>query len=256
MRRLIAVVAVAALALMACDTSEPASRPEAPAAVPVSNAASSPGAGGDYAPDIDPADFVDSIDNRYFPLEPGTVIRLEGRTEDGVEKEKIVVTHRTREVMGVTTTIVKDIMRVEGELAEVTEDWYAQDSDGNVWYFGEDTAEYENGKSINTHGSWEAGVDGALPGIIMSADPQVTQSYRQEFYEGEAEDMFWVVETGLEKSVPLGDYTDVVHVLEWTPLEPRIVVEKFYAPGIGLLSETALSGGKENVELLEITPPR
>ena len=255
MRRLIAVVAVAELALTACDTSEPATRPEAPPAVPLSSTASSPEPSGAYAPDIDPAGFVDSIDNPYFPLEPGTVIRLEGRTEDGIEKEKIVVTDRTREVMGVTTTIVKDVMRVEGELAEVTEDWYAQDSEGNVWYFGEETAEYEDGKPINTHGSWEAGVDGALPGIIMSADPQVTQSYRQEFYEGEAEDMFWVVETGLKKSVPLGDYTDVVHVLEWTPLEPRIVVEKFYAPGIGLLSETALSGGKENIELLEITKP-
>ncbi|HJR45790.1 MAG TPA: hypothetical protein VJ927_09315 [Actinomycetota bacterium] len=249
MRMIASIVALVFLAA-ACSSNEPKSRHDEA----MRTAASAP-TRGRYRPAIDPDDFVREIDNRYFPLEPGTVIKLRGDTEDGVEQERIVVTDRTREVMGVTTTVVKDIMRVEGELAEVTEDWYAQDVEGNVWYFGEDTAEYENGKPINTHGSWEAGVDGALPGIIMSADPQVTDSYRQEFYKDEAEDMFWVVETGLRKSVPLGAYDDVVHVLEWTPLEPRIVVEKFYAPGVGLLSETALSGGKENVELLEITKP-
>jgi len=208
-----------------------------------------------YTVDIDPADFVDRVDNPYFTLEPGTVFRLRGETEDGIERETVTVTDRTRTVMGVQTTVVKDVMRTNGEISELTHDWYAQDREGNLWYFGEATAEYENGKVLNHHGAWEAGVDGALPGIILNANPQVTDSYRQEFYTGEAEDMFWVVATGETKSVPLGRFEDTVKVMEWTPLEPKIVVTKTYAPGVGLLSERALSGGKENVQLIEVRHP-
>jgi hypothetical protein len=215
---------------------------------PISN-----GAG--YSVDIDPANFVDRIDNPYFPLEPGTVFRLRGATEEGIEHETVRVTDRTRMVMGVRTTVVEDVMRTDGEISESTHDWYAQDREGNVWYFGEDTAEYKNGRVLNRHGSWEAGADGALPGIIMSAEPHVTDSYRQEFYEGEAEDMFWVVATGETRSVPLGRFDDTLRVIEWTPLEPGIVVEKTYAPGVGLLSERALSGGRENVRLIEVQGP-
>jgi hypothetical protein len=212
-------------------------------------------AGSSYDPDINPEVFVAAVDNPFFTLEPGTVFKLRGETEDGVEEETITVTNRTKQVMGVTTTVVKDVMRVDGEVAEYTFDWYAQDRDGNVWYFGEDTAEYENGKVTSRSGSWEAGVDGALPGIIMNADPQVTDSFRQEYYEGEAEDMYWVVETGMTVKVPAGRYDDVVRTLEWTPLEPGIVVEKYHAPGVGLISEKALSGAKEVVQLLEVTGP-
>jgi hypothetical protein len=208
-----------------------------------------------YSVDIDPANFVDRIDNPYFPLEPGTVFRLWGATEDGIERERVRVTDRIRMVMGVRTTVVEDVMKTDGKVSESTEDWYAQDREGNVWYFGEDTAEYENGRILNRNGSWEAGVDGALPGIIMSAQPRVTDSYRQEYYEGQAEDMFWVVATGETTSVPLGRFDDTLKVIEWTPLEPGIVVEKTYAPGVGLLSERALSGGRENVRLLEVRGP-
>ena len=208
-----------------------------------------------YDPDINPDDFVSEIDNTYFPLVPGTVFELKGATEDGVERETITVTHRTREVMGVRTTVVKDVARVDGEVAEFTYDWYAQDSDGNVWYFGENTAEMENGEVLNHHGSWEAGLDGALPGIIMNADPQVLDSHRQEYYEGEAEDMYWVVAEGETATAPAGTFEDAIRTLEWNPLEPRIVVEKLYAPGVGLVSERALSGGKEIVKLLSVTGP-
>jgi hypothetical protein len=208
-----------------------------------------------YEVDVNPGDFVEEIDNPYFPLVPGTVFRLRGVTTEGVENETIKVTDRTKTVMGVRTTVVKDVMRTNDEISELTSDWYAQDREGNVWYFGEDTAEYENGRLLNRHGAWEAGVDGALPGIIMNANPQVTDSHRQEYYEGEAEDMFWVVSTGGSEKVPFGQFEDVVTTLEWTPLEPNIVVEKRYAPGIGLLSERALSGGKENVRLLEVSEP-
>jgi hypothetical protein len=220
---------------------------------PVSAASSSVCSG--YSPVVDPSNFVSVIDNPYFPLEPGTVWRLRGLVEDGVEKERIRVTEDTKGILGVTTTVVKDVVRVDGEIAEFTLDWYAQDRDGNVWYFGEDTAEYKNGEVVSTGGSWEAGVDGALPGIIMNADPQVTDSFRQECYEGEAEDMFWVVATGGTRKVPAGTFENVVRTLEWTPLEPRIVVEKFHAAGVGLIAERALSGGLEEVELLEMTKP-
>jgi hypothetical protein len=238
-------MATLALALLATSCNGDASTPRRAAAI-------EPAGDDPYSVEIDPADFVAVIDNPYFPLAPGTVFRLRGETEEGIEREKITVTHDTRVVMGVTTTVVKDVMRVGGEIVESTYDWYAQDVEGNVWYFGEDTAEYSDGEVTSRDGSWKAGVDGALPGIIMSAAPQVTDSYRQEFFAGEAEDMFWVVQTGLTKSVPHGRFDDVVRVLEWTPLEPRVVVEKFYAPGVGLISEHALSGGTENVELLDV----
>ncbi len=208
-----------------------------------------------YDAGIDPAEFVERIDNPYFSLEPGTVFRLRGATEEGIERETITVTDRTKEILGVTTTVVRDVARVRGEVKELTYDWYAQDRDGNVWYFGENTAEYEDGRIVSRSGSWRAGVDGAEAGVIMNADPRVTDSFRQEYYEGEAEDMYWVVATGDTKSVPLGEFDRVIRTLEWTPLEPRIVVEKFYAPGLGLLAERALSGGKEIVELLDIDRP-
>jgi hypothetical protein len=210
---------------------------------------------GDYDVQIDPADFVPVIDNPLFPLKPGTVFRLRGVTKDGVERETIKVTSRTKEVLGVSTTVVIDEVLMDGELHELTEDWYAQDRAGNVWYFGEATAEYEGGKIVSTDGSWKAGVDGAQPGIIMSADPQISDSFRQEYYPGEAEDMFWVVEMGGSHTVPFGSFRDVVQVLEWTPLEPNVVVQKIYAPGTGLIAERALSGGTEVVELLSVTYP-
>ena len=211
--------------------------------------------GSPYEVDIDRGDFVTQIDNPYFPLVPGTVFELKGETEDGVERETITVTHRTREVMGVRTTVIKDVIRVDGKIAEYTYDWYAQDKDGNVWYFGENTAEMENGKVVNRHGSWEAGVDGAMPGIIMNADPQVLDSHRQEYYAGEAEDMYWVVADHEIVSAPAGTFDDAIRTLEWNPLEPRIIVEKFYAPDVGLVAERALSGGTEVVELLSIDGP-
>jgi hypothetical protein len=249
-RTLIATVLLATTAA-ACDGSSNAASPLAkPAASPSETAAES-----EYAPDIDPADFVTTIDNELFPLLPGTIFKLRGATVDGIERETITVTDKTKEVMGVTTTVVKDVMRVDGEIAEYTFDWYAQDVEGNVWYFGEDTAEYENNKIVSREGSWEAGVDGAEPGIIMSADPQPTDSYRQEYYKGHAEDMFWVVATGVAVKTPLGSFEDAVQVLEWTPLEPKIVVEKLYVAGTGLVSEHALSGSKENVRLVEVIRP-
>lgn len=206
-----------------------------------------------YSVQIEPASFVDRIDNPYLPLEPGTRWVLKGKSDEGKEIDTIEVLERTRKVMGVTTTVVLDVVTLDGELAEKTWDWYAQDIQGNVWYFGEKTAEYENGKKISTHGAWEAGVDGALPGIIMAADPQVNVASRQEYYPGEAVDMSWVVRTNITKKTPYARFKDVIHTLEWSPLEPDVVGEKFYAPGVGLIWERNLAGGFEFFELVEVT---
>jgi hypothetical protein len=252
-RLILGAIAVFALVAASCNSDSSPNNTalgttESPSTSPVAVASN-------YAPDINPNDFVATIDNPLLPLEPGSVFKLRVETEDGVEHETITVTDRTKEVMGVTTTVVRDVVSVGGEPVEFTYDWYAQDKEGNVWYFGEDTAEYEDGKVVSRAGSWEAGVDGAQPGIIMNADPQINDAYRQEYYVSEAEDMYWVVGTDESKSVPFGDFDDVVHTLEWTPLEPKIVVEKFYAPGVGLITEHALSGGKENVQLVDVVKP-
>jgi hypothetical protein len=255
-RRTRVALVIAALALVAasCDSGESSDSPSAPGDEAAAGAPSVTSAS-EYRPDINPDDFVDAIDNPWFTLTPGAVFKLRVETEDEIERETITVTDRRKEVMGVSTTVVRDVISVGGEPVEFTYDWYAQDREGNVWYFGEDTAEYEDGKLVSREGSWEAGVDGAQPGIIMNADPHIHDAFWQEFYKGEAEDMYWVVGTGESKSVPVGDFDDVLHTLEWTPLEPKIVVEKFYAQGVGLIAERALSGGKENVELVKVTEP-
>jgi hypothetical protein len=241
-----ALALVAALLLAGCTGSEPSARPEATPPVPTFQETAE-----GYSVEIHPQGFVETIDNPYMPFTPGSSWRLEGMTEDGREVDTITVTDQTREVMGVTTTVVRDVVKLEGSLVEKTWDWFAQDLRGNVWYFGEDTAEYEEGKIVSRSGSWEAGVDGALPGIVMPAEPLVNDTSRQEYYEGEAEDMGWVVQTGISREVPLGSFEGAIRVLEWSPLEPRIVVEKYYAPDVGLLGEHALSGGLENFELVE-----
>jgi hypothetical protein len=166
---------------------------------------------------------------------------------------EVVVLDERREVMGIQATVVRDTVSVAGEVVEDTYDWYAQDRDGNVWYLGEDTKEYDNGEVVSTQGAWAAGVDGARPGIVMQAHPEVGQAYRQESYEGEAEYLAEVIETGLSKSIALGDYDDVVVIEEWNPLEPDVVEHKYYAPGVGPIAEEKGAGGAEAVELKEFS---
>jgi hypothetical protein len=206
----------------------------------------------DTEPDIDPEYFVAIIDNPYFPLTPGTTYTYEGETEDGTETVEVYVTGDTKEVMGVTCIVVRDRDYLDEELIEETYDWYAQDSDGNVWYFGEDSAEYEDGEVVSTEGSWEAGVDGAEPGIIMEADPRVGDTYRQEYYEDEAEDMGAVVALDESVSVPYGNFDDCLQTLDWNPLEEDSEEYKYYAEGIGLVLETD-EEGEEALELVSIT---
>lgn len=205
-----------------------------------------------YNVEIDPANFVGKIDNPYYPLSPGTTFVYEGKTEDGLEHTETSVTHETKVILGVTCVEVNDKVTVDGQLKEETLDWYAQDKEGNVWYFGEDTKEYENGKVSSTQGSWEAGVDSAQPGIIMKANPQVGESYRQEYYKGEAEDMAEITSMTGSNSVPFGSFDNLLVTKEWTPLEPDIVANKYYSKGVGLILEETVKGGSERVELIDI----
>ncbi len=210
-----------------------------------------PGDGGDYQPDISAEDFVDTVDNPYFPLAVGSRWVYEGTSEDETERVEIVVTDERKEVMGVSATVVRDSVYVDDELAEDTYDWFAQDREGNVWYLGEESQDIENGEVVSTEGSWEAGVDGALPGIVMPADPQVGDAFRQEFYEGEAEDMFEVLRLGESLTVPAGSFEDVLVTQDWNPLEPEAIEEKYYARGVGKLREVSVAGEQEEVELIE-----
>jgi hypothetical protein len=154
--------------------------------------------------------------------------------------------------MGVNTTVVRDQVFVDGELAEDTFDWYAQDRQGNVWYFGEDSREIENGKVVSTEGSWEAGVDGAKPGIVMLGEPRVGDAYRQEFYRGEAEDQARVLALGESMTVPYGSFDQVLVTEDRNPLEPRLLENKLYAPGVGVVLERLVRGGWEILRLVEV----
>jgi hypothetical protein len=230
------------------------------ALVLVSGCGSSSSAGGGakqtsgkaYAPSIEPAGFTTEIDNEYFPLEPGTTFVYEGKTEDATEGDTVRVTSHRRNVMGVECVVVEDRVIEDGELTEKTYDWYAQDEQGNVWYFGEDSREYENGKVKSTEGSWEAGKDGAEPGIIMPSDPKTGETYRQEYYKGEAEDMAKALKLDGSVEVPYGSFDNVLVTDEWTPLEPNIAEHKYYAPGVGNVLEVAVEGPKERLELVDV----
>jgi len=153
--------------------------------------------------------------------------------------------------------VVRDVIRRrDGSIAEKTRDWYAADNDGNVWYFGEATATYdEHGNLESREGSWQAGVDGAVAGTIMPADPRPTDAYRQEFYRGHAEDQAWIVQRNGSATVPYGKVRNVVRSYEWTRLEPRVVSLKLYAPGLGIVREKDVAGGSELVELVAVTRP-
>lgn len=202
---------------------------------------------------LDPGNFVSVIDNPYFPLEPGTTFIYRGETEGTPTRNVTTVTSDTKVILGVTTTVVHDQAYEDGVLVEDTFDWYAQDKDGNVWYFGEDTKELdESGNVISTEGSWEAGVGGAEPGIIMEANPKKGDKYQQEFAADVAEDMAQVI--GFEDSfcVRYGCFEDVLVTKEWTPLERGVVENKYYAKGVGFIFGEMVKGGDEQTELVRV----
>ena len=208
----------------------------------------------DEAVELDPTEFSADVTNAWFPLAPGTRWTYRETTEEGEELSVVVTaTAATREIAnGVTARVVRDTVTLDGEVIEDTFDWYAQDADETVWYLGEDTAEFEDGVVATREGSFEAGVDGAEAGVIMPGAPEPGMSYRQEFYEGEAEDHGEVLALDGEASVPAGDYDHLVQTADTTPLEPDVLEHKFYATGVGLvLTVDKESGGRE--ELLAVT---
>jgi hypothetical protein len=204
---------------------------------------------------LDPKDFTTEIDNPYWPMAPGTRWSYRETDADGNEQRVVVtVTDETRKVMGIEARIVHDLVTEDGVPIEDTYDWYAQDADGNVWYLGEDTKEYENGKVVSTAGSWEAGVDDAQPGIAVPAVPTVGLTYRQEYYEAEAEDAAAVLSLDEQAEAPLGRYTGVLMTKDFTPLHPEILEYKFYARGVGPVVVLGVSGGIGREELVAHTP--
>jgi hypothetical protein len=212
MARLLAVFALVALLAASCSS----------------------GGGDKYAADVD---------NAWFPLSPGTTYTYRGVKDGRQAREVLTVTDRTKKVDGGRARVLDDRLYLDGELAERTTDWYAQDDDGNVWYLGEETAELEDGKVVSTEGSWETGVDGAEAGIYMPADPKVGDSFRQEYYKGHAEDHFRVVSLK----------GDMLVTREWTPLEPDVVDFKTYKRGVGTVKERSADGA-ERLRLVSTSP--
>ncbi len=204
--------------------------------------------------DLDPVDFTAEIDNRYWPMKPGTRWTYREIDEEGKEVMVVVtVSSETKEIAnGVTARVVRDTVTEDGALIEDTLDWYAQDAEGNVWYLGEDTAEFEDGEITTKGGSFEAGVDGALPGIVMPADPVDGMQYRQEYYRGEAEDNGEILSTEELAEVPAGQYEDVLLTKDTITIQPDVLEYKLYAPGVGPVLVFGVSGGGGREELVKI----
>ncbi len=214
---------------------------------------------GDDPVDLNPADFTTEIVNPYWPLVPGTRWTYREIDEEGKKlKVVVIVTEKTKKIAnGITARVVRDTVTKNGELIEDTFDWYAQDSEGNVWYMGENTAEFEGGKLKTKKGSFEAGVDGALPGIIMPADPQPGLAYRQEYYKGEAEDNGEILSTDEMADVPLGHFENVLLTKDTITIEPDVLEYKLYAKGVGLVLALGISGGggREELVKMDTAPP-
>jgi hypothetical protein len=204
----------------------------------------------DYMSHIYPENFVSTINNPFLVLTPGSTFIYTGETEEGTERVEIEVLSETRTVMGITCVVVRDRAFLENELIEDTYDWFAQDKDGNVWYFGEHVDNYEDGVVANHYGSWEAGVDGAQPGIIMLGNPVIGLHYRQELYIGEAEDEGEVVSKNESVTVPAGTFSGCLKIKETNPLDPESLEYKYYANGVGLVWVEKIQNPVETEELI------
>jgi len=218
-------------------------------AVPAFGCSSTESSAGKPAlPDVSGVTFVAEVTNPLFPLPVGSKRTYELKTVEGTERVEIEVLAESKTIMGARAVVVKDVAYLNDVIVEETKDWFAQDDAGNVWYLGEDTCEFEDGACASHHGAWEWGVDGALPGIIMRADPRVDgQPYYQEYYEGEAEDVGEVIGTGESVDVPAGKFSACVETRDTSTLEKNLDEKKFYCPGIG---EALVKEGAGDVQLV------
>jgi hypothetical protein len=243
MRRPLLILAVGSLLLAGCGESK-----ESQAACPYGLPQ------GSTPVELDPNDFVAKIDNPYWPMAPGSKwVYRETDAEGTTQRVEVTVTDRTKEILGIEATVVHDVVTEGGDVIEDTEDWYAQDKWGGLWYLGEDTTEYENGRAVSTKGSWEGGVDGAQPGLIVPPDPKVGMFYRQEYYAGQAEDRAKILSLDERAEVPFGSYERLLMTADTTPLEPDVLEHKLYARGVGPVLVISLSGGGGREELVSFS---
>jgi hypothetical protein len=255
------LVLAATLTFAGCTSSantpsgtKPASPPPVesrPASIPSSEAELPTGAD---PVNLDPANFSADITNPYWPMKPGTRWTYRGVEPGGPPQDiVIVVTTATKKLAnGITARVVRDTAQSKGQIIEDTLDWYAQDAEGNVWYMGEQTAEFEKGKIVSRAGSWEAGKDGAMPGIMLPAQPQVGQKYRQEYKKGEAEDNGEVLATNHLVEVEAGSYERALVTMDTSTIEPDVVEYKFYASKVGPVLALDISGGAAREALVKM----
>jgi hypothetical protein len=247
-----ATALAAAIGLAACGGGETTTT------VTAGGSAAQPGANlpqGSEPVKLDPSEFTTEIDNPYWPMTPGD--RWTYKESEGGETLDVVVTvtDKTKQIAnGIEARVVHDVVKQDGEPIEVTDDYYAQDADGNIWYLGEDTAEYENGKVSTRAGSFEAGVDGAEAGVALPANPQPGMEYRQEYYKGQAEDEGAVLSISEQAEVPFGHFTGALMTRDTNPLEPKVEELKLYAKGVGPVLTLATSGGAGREELVSYEP--
>jgi hypothetical protein len=208
-------------------------------------------------PPLPPAsDFVRQVDNPWFPLKPGTVLRYHGDDEGPPATDVLRVTHRTKRILGIHATVIDDRVYHRGRLEERTTDWYAQDSAGSVWYLGEDTATLKRDGSVDSRaGSWQAGVRGARPGIFMPADPRVGAGGWQEYDKGNAQDRYRILSLATRVSTPGASSRHAMLTRETTPIEPGVVDHKVYVRGIGTVREETIRGGHERFQLVSVQRP-
>src|SRR5512132_392903 len=211
------------------------------------------GPGRAYHPQIEPANFSPNVTNRLFPLTPGKTLVYTGTKDRKRALNLVATTSRTKKIDGVATRVVEDRLYLNNVLEERTSDYYAQDRCGNVWYFGEDTAELDrHGKVISTEGSFHAGVDGAQPGVFMQAHPRVGRKFRQEWYQGHAEDVFRVIDRSAAIAVPAGAFRHALRTAARTALEPEVLDNQYYVRGIGEAAALSVKGTRETQRQVEI----
>jgi hypothetical protein len=228
-------------------------------ATPSSSTTSGPSASqlapihGHYAPKIKPSNFVARVDNPFWPLKPGTTFHYQGVRGATPQTDNETVTHRTKRILGIDATVVRDTVSEHGTAVERTFDYYAQDKHGNVWYMGERSLVRKQGHFVTASDSWLSGVNGGKPGIIMPGNPQPGDAYRQEYYPpGKALDEAHVLRLDGTAMVPYGSFTGVLVTSEYSPLEPQ-TEQKYYVPGVGEVAEKVVKGHHEQFQLVSIT---